>query len=322
MHYATRLNSMKAQPQLFFSAGQTLSVPKLIERASSVKGLHSLSLNYPEHFHGIAVTELERLLDASGLRLDSLNTRYSTLEFGRGGFTHPDAQVRQEAIDLTLKAVDACAELGGDQVIVWAGQDGFDYPFQVEYQRVWDWELAAFDAISLHNPALKIGIEYKPSEPRKHSIIANMGEALLAVQSLEHANLGVVMDYCHALMSREHPAKVLELALKHNKLWGVHLNDGYGQLDDGLMVGSVSLMQTLEVITVLHKYNFAGTIYFDTFPVNEDPVAECEANIRLTEALGRTAGRILDLGILAQAGQDGFNAVRVLELLLEGAVHA
>jgi xylose isomerase len=322
MHYATRLNSMKAQPQLFFADGQALNVPNLIERASRVKGLHSLSLNYPEHFKGATIAELGQYLNVSGLRLDSLNTRYSALEFGRGGFTHPEAKVRQTAIDLTLRAVDVCAELGGDQVIVWAGQDGFDYPFQVAYQQVWDWELAAFDAIAAHNSALKIGIEYKPSEPRKHSIIANMGEALLAVQSLNHTNLGVVMDYCHALMSREHPAKVLELALKHKKLWGVHLNDGYGQLDDGLMVASVSLMQTLEVITVLHKYNFAGTIYFDTFPINEDPVAECEANIRVTEALGRTAGRILDLGILEQANQDGFNAVRVLELLLEGASHA
>jgi xylose isomerase len=322
MHYATRLNSMKAQPQLFYPAGQTLSVPNLIERASRVKGLHSLSLNYPEHFQKTTITELGQHLNSRGLRLDSLNTRYSTLEFGRGGFTHPDAQVRQKAIDLTLRAVDACAELGGDQVIVWAGQDGFDYPFQVTYQQVWDWELAAFDAISVHNPALKIGIEYKPSEPRKHSVIANMGEALLAVISVNRANLGVVMDYCHALMSREHPAKVLELALKHNKLWGVHLNDGYGQLDDGLMVASVSLMQTLEVITVLHRFDFAGTIYFDTFPVNEDPIAECEANIRVTEALGRTARRILDLGILDQTSQDGFNAVRVIELLLKGANHA
>jgi xylose isomerase len=322
MHYATRLNSMKAQPQLFYPAGQVLTVPNLIERASRVKGLHSLSLNYPEHFHDTLLVELRQHLESCGLRLDSLNTRYSALEFGHGGFTHPDHKVRQAAIDLTLRAVDACAELGGDQVIVWAGQDGFDYPFQVTYQQVWDWEMAAFDAIALHNPALKIGIEYKPSEPRKHSIIANMGEALLAVQSVNRANLGVVMDYCHALMSREHPAKVLELALKHNKLWGVHLNDGYGQLDDGLMVASVSLIQTLEVITVLHRYDFAGTIYFDTFPINEDPVLECAANIRVVEALGRTAGRILDLGILDQAGQDGFNAVRVVELLLEGATHA
>jgi xylose isomerase len=322
MHYATRLNSMKAQAHLFFPTGKAVKVPNLIERASKVKGLHSLSLNYPEHFHGLTLGELGEHLVSSGLRLDSLNTRYSALEFGLGGFTHPDSKVRQQAIDLTLKAVDACAELGGDQVIVWPGQDGFDYPFQIDYQQAWDLEVAALDAVAAHNPELKIGMEYKPSEPRKHSVIANMGEALLAVSSVNRANLGVVMDYCHALMSREHPAKVLALALKHNKLFGVHLNDGYGQLDDGLMVGSVSLVQTLEVITLLQQNNFAGTVYFDTFPFNEDPVAECEANIRIVNALSRTAQRILEHKLLDQAGQDGFNVNRVVELLLEGTTRA
>lgn len=322
MHYATRLNSMKAQPQLFYPADKALTSVDLIERASRVKGLHSLSLNYPEHFDGVGLAELGRCLASSRLHLDSLNTRYPAPDFGRGGFTHPDPKVRREAIDLTLRAVDVCAELGGDQVVVWPGQDGFDYPFQIEYQRAWDLEVAAFDAIASHHPAVKVAIEYKPAEPRKHSVIANMGEALLAILSVNRPNLGVVMDYCHALMAREHPAKALALALKHKKLWGVHLNDGYGQLDDGLMVGSVSLLQTLEVITLLHRHDFAGTVYFDTFPSNEDPVAECEANIRVVEALSRTAKRLLELKLLNQAGQDGFNAVRVVELLLEGVTHA
>jgi hypothetical protein len=87
MHYATRLNSMKAQAHLFFPAGNAVTVPNLIERASRVKGLHSLSLNYPEHFHGLTLAELGEHLVSSGLRLDSLNTRYSALEFGLGGFS-------------------------------------------------------------------------------------------------------------------------------------------------------------------------------------------------------------------------------------------
>jgi hypothetical protein len=82
MHYATRLNSMKAQAQLFFPAGNAVTVPNLIERASKVKGLHSLSLNYPEHFHGLTLGELGEQLVSSGLRLDSLNTRYARSSLG------------------------------------------------------------------------------------------------------------------------------------------------------------------------------------------------------------------------------------------------
>ena len=40
------------------------------------------------------------------------------------------------------------------------------------------------------------------------------------------------------------------------------------------------------------KYNYDGHLYFDTFPRNEDPVRECEYNIRRCEALWAAAERL------------------------------
>jgi xylose isomerase len=46
------------------------------------------------------------------------------------------------------------------------------------------------------------------------------------------------------------------------------------------MVGTVSLMQTLEFIYYLKKYNYEGAIYFDTFPIREEPLAEIRQNVK------------------------------------------
>ena len=67
----------------------------------------------------------------------------------------------------------------------------------------------------------------------------------------------------------------------------MHLNDGYGKRDDGLMVGSVHPMQTLELFVELDRQGFDGVIYFDTFPDHGglDPVAEAAMNVRMADRL-------------------------------------
>ena len=58
---------------------------------------------------------------------------YSESGFKLGAFTHPDARVRQAAIDLTKSALDILGETDGDLLTIWLGQDGWEYPFQVDY---------------------------------------------------------------------------------------------------------------------------------------------------------------------------------------------
>ncbi|UQN09117.1 sugar phosphate isomerase/epimerase family protein [Deinococcus sp. QL22] len=321
MLFATRLNSLKSRPELAFSPGR-IHTRDLLGRAARIQGLNSLSLNFPEHFTPATLRETRDTIEALGLGVDSLNVRYPAETFGDGGFTHPDAATRQAAIDLTCQALDACAALGGNHVIVWPGFDGFDYPFQDSYARMFDHTVEGFAQVAAHAPDMRVGLEYKPWEPRKYSLIGNMGEALLVVQEVGADNLGVVLDYCHAQMANEHAPKAAALALRHNKLFGVHLNDGYGRQDDGLMVGTSSLITTLELLVLLERGGYPGTIYFDTFPVREDPVRECEWNIRVTQRL-LTLARELAGDERLGFGHDGFHVTTVLErLLFPEQVHA
>ena len=76
---------------------------------------------------------------------------YSDSDFRLGALTNPDPARRRKAIDLTRRGLDALAEMGGSLMTLWLGQDGFDYPIQADYGRMWDDTIAALDVLAGHN---------------------------------------------------------------------------------------------------------------------------------------------------------------------------
>ena len=68
-----------------------------------------------------------------------------------------------------------------------------------------------------------------------------------------------------------------------------------------------------EVVYWLRRARFAGHVYFDTFPRNEDPKRECELNIRQVKRLYALAADLEAAGI--QANLDTHDAMASLELL-------
>ena len=313
--YATRLNAFKRK-------GDT--VADMIARAGEVGGLTSADLNFPDHFDHHSPVELTNLLQKSNMALNGLAMRYYTDPgFRLGAFTHPDPTVRRAAIDITKRGLDALAQMGGTVMTVWLGQDGFDYSFQGNYDRMWDDTLSGLAEICDHNPALDISIEYKPNEPRSWSVLPDMATTLHAIRDLSRPNLGVTLDFCHMLFAGEMPAKSAILAARHCRIMGVHLNDGYAKRDDGLIAGTVHPIQTVELFWTLDRIGYDGVIYFDTFPDHGgmDPVQESRANLALTERLRTVAATLKDDPALtaAMSAQDAAAAMRIIARQLYGA---
>jgi xylose isomerase len=287
--YATRLNSFATRPELFrpgFSG--KLTAEDLVARAATVRGLSAIDLNYPDHLTGPSGSSIVARAADAGLALNGFAMRYYTdPAFKAGAFTNPDARVRRAAIDLTRRGMDALAAAGGSLMTLWLGQDGFDYPFQCDYAELWDLEVAGIREVAAHNPAIDVSIEYKPNEPRAFSLLGDVGTTLLAIADAGAPNLGVTLDFAHVLYAGEQPAFAAELVARRSRLLGIHLNDGYGGRDDGLMAASVHPVQTLELLRAARRIGYRGAIYFDTFPdaTGLDPVAECEANIAAVDAL-------------------------------------
>ncbi|MDH3264282.1 MAG: sugar phosphate isomerase/epimerase [Paracoccaceae bacterium] len=313
--YAYRLNA-------FRTPGGTLA--EMLACAAQVGGLDAADLNYPDHFAGHAPRQVSALLDRHGLALNGLAMRYYSEDaFRIGAFTNPDATIRRAAIDLTKRGIDACAEMGGGLMTLWMGQDGVDYPFQADYARMWDDTIAALAEVAAHNPAVDIAVEYKPNDPRAYSLIPDVGTTLLAIGESGAPNLGVTLDFAHVLYAGEMPAHAAHLVARHSRLLGVHLNDGYGQRDDGLIAGSVHPVQTVELFVALDRLGYDGVIYFDTFPDQGglDPVSEARANIALVERLRAVAKELAGDAALAEAiaRQDAASSMRIVAAALYGA---
>ena len=313
--YATRLNAFKRK-------GDT--VADMIARAGQVGGLNAADLNFPDHFDHHDAAQLSDMLAAQGMALNGLAMRYYTDPgFKLGAFTHPDPTVRRAAIDITKRGLDALARMGGTVMTVWLGQDGFDYSFQGDYDRMWDDTLDGLAQICDHSPALDISIEYKPNEPRSWSLLPDMATTLHAIRDIARPNLGVTLDFCHMLFAGEMPAKSAALAARHCRIMGVHLNDGYAKRDDGLIAGTVHPIQTVELFWTLDRLGYDGVIYFDTFPDHGgmDPVEESRANLTLTERLRAVAAELRghDGLTAAMARQDAAASMRIIARHLYGA---
>lgn len=313
--YAARLNAFKVP-------GGTVS--QMIGEAAQVGGIDAADLNYPDHFAAHKPSELASILAHHGMALNGLAMRYyREPAFRIGAFTNPDRTVRRAAIDLTRRGIDTAAAMGARLMTLWMGQDGVDYPFQGDYGRMWDDTVAALAEVAAHDPAIDVSVEYKPNEPRAFALMPDVGATLLAVKEAGAPNLGVTLDFAHVLYADEMPAQAARLVARHSRLLGVHLNDGYGKRDDGLIAGSVHPVQTVELLVELSRIGYDGVIYFDTFPDQGglDPVAEARANIALVERLREVAERLAsDAGLAeATARQDAAAAMRIVAAALYGA---
>eukprot|EP00957_Ditylum_brightwellii_P026269 1987005-Ditylum_brightwellii.AAC.1 len=77
---------------------------------------------------------------------------------------HPDPAMRREAIEITKEAARTARELGCDEVVVWSAYDGYDYPFQVNYDEKWDQIVDAFRECCDAFPDIKFSLEFKPTD--------------------------------------------------------------------------------------------------------------------------------------------------------------
>ena len=316
----SRLNSMKDRSELWAS---TLKTPKdYVERQARINGLTCVDFNYPQHFHSFWSTEeAKAALDEANLVAGAVCLRYEAVNFARGAMNHPDAGRRQEAIQLTKEAAQTAIDLGCNEVVVWSAFDGYDYPFQVDYDTKWQELIDAFQECCDAYPNVKFSLEYKPTdENTRFFTVPSTGAALLMVQEVNRPNFGLTLDVGHMLMSGENPGQSIAMVGRAGKLFGIQLNDGYTRLaaEDGLMFGSVHPRMALEIMYQLQKTNFTGHVYFDTFPQRSDPIKEAEYNVRQVKAFWKAAQTMLRDDTLSSIMQqhDGVGALELMDRIL------
>ncbi|MCW2802663.1 MAG: hypothetical protein JWN06_880 [Propionibacteriaceae bacterium] len=299
-HFATRLNSFALGGGVAHPTTKTPTL-ELVEVAGKVEGLTALEVNYPEHFVDTTPAELSTAIKGAQLVNTGIQVRWPASRFSDGAFTHPAAEVRADAVRVAKEAVDVCREMGSDHVVLWPAHDGYEYPFQMDYRSGWQHLVECYGEVADHAQDVTVSIEFKPAEPRARTLLSTSGSVLALIAATGRDNLAVTLDFAHMLMAHENPAQSIAVCLAEGRLKGVQLNDGWGAADDGLALGSVTLVQSLEALFYLVRDGYAGTYYFDTDPIRENPVRECEINIARTKDLLATAQRLVEGGRVPNA---------------------
>lgn len=245
-------------------------------------GMDYVDINYPEHVKDLSPKKINDLLLRYNLKLNGVALRFRD-DFINGELGNSNKNIAEKALTLCKEAADFCRESGGNVVTIWLGYDGFDYNFQINYQKVWSQLVVAFQTICDYAPDLKISIEYKPYEERSYAFVDSMGITGMLLKDINRDNIGVTLDYCHMLMKHENPAFAADIFGSMGKLYGIHANDGYGVADDGLMIGTATPIKTLEFFYYLKKHKYNGVVYFDTFPEIEPALEEAEMNFKMIE---------------------------------------
>ena len=278
-----------------------------IKLASQVDGLNGVELNYPTLVSEETVEATISTLKSSGLVVSSVSLNvWGSAQWGLGALSHTEAAVRAEGVRVMQRGIRVARELGTSLVSLWPGQDGFDYPFQIDYGAAFDRFVDCLREVAAFDPGMRICLEYKPKEPRTHLLLDTAARTTWLIGKIGAPNVGVLLDIGHALYANENVAQSAVLLEREGLLDLIHFNDNYGEWDWDMIPGTVRFWELIELIFWLRELEYEKWYSIDIFVPRWDPVKACQqsvTNIRrlflLTERLDREA-------ILANLGGSGF----------------
>ena len=292
--------------------GPSRSTEEMLDAAAQVQGLTYLDINVPFATDSLNAHDVKTMLDDRGLKCRATTPHIYMREYSRGAFTNPDSELRLRTRNRVEEAVEAAAVLDAGYVKFWPGQDGYDYPGQVDYEQIWGYTVNAMREICEKHSDVQFAIEYKPKEPRVRMTLANAPKTLLAIQETGVDNLGIVMDFGHSLMAGESPTESLLMINRYGKLVSAELNDNWRDWDDDLPVASVHLFETMEYLLALRSIEWQDPLLLDQFPFRENPVAAVARSIETIEMLSEACARVDGAELAeAQSQQDALTVQRI-----------
>lgn len=305
-NYSTGVWAFGAISDRFCEMGY--QVPRTFEEkiaaASQTEGLQGIEIHYNGDFNDDSLETTKEMIANANLKVAAVNCEiFGDQKFRHGALGATDEMIRKDAIDVIKGAAEAAQYLQAKVVNIWPGADGHDYSFQVDFITHWDRIVQSLqEAISAY-PEQQFAIEYKAREPRGKSALSTVGKSLMVIQELGLDNLGVTIDFGHALQVRENAAETVAILDRYDKLFHVHMNDNTRDWDDDFMVGSYHLMESIEFFYYLKKCNYKGWISLDITPAREDQIGVVEYSIKMMKRIENLVNQ-MDEHILEEAFQN------------------
>lgn len=295
--------------------GPARGLLEMIDLAGQVEDLSVVDINYPFADTSVSLDDVEAALERNNLSVIGITPEIYTRQFAKGAFTNPDPGVRRLANEMVNDAANVVRRFNASYVKLWPGQDGWDYPFQVDHKALWKLSVDGIAELADQNKDLNFVIEYKPREPRVHMSYDSVARTLLAIEKMGLPNVGILLDFGHSLYAGESPADAAQLAIDYGRLFGMDVNDNFRGWDDDLIAGSVHPIELFEFFYTLRKNKWEGVWQLDQFPFREDPIAVATSAIDFLKGVERALDK-LDFEAM-QAAQDRHDAVTALKLARE-----
>ena len=277
-----------------------------IRSVSTVEGLKAVELNYPSLVTEETVEEVKSVLTETGLGISNVSLNvWGASKWKFGSLCSPDPAIRTEAIATMQRGVAVARSIGSSLVSFWPAQEGFDYPFEVNYATAVDRFVWGMKQVAAFDPQMRICLEYKPKEPRAHLLADTVGRVMWLIGKIGAPNVGVLLDIGHAWLAYENVAQSAVLLQHEGLLDLLHFNDNDGAWDWDMIPGTVRFWELVELMFWLREIGYAKWYSIDIEVARGDPVQACAHSVKNIQRLYRLAGKLNREEILSNLQRAG-----------------
>jgi xylose isomerase len=246
-------------------------------------GLAGLEAHYPNEINEENLEVWQQFTRDTGIRLITvIPLLFYDPQFEFGSLSSPLAAPRRNAVDRAARAFALARQIDADFSIVWAGIDGYENPFGIDFpdmrRRFVDGLVEAMDA----SPGVRVAFEPKPYEPRGRILYGLTPEGVLLGHQVEaqlaaaenrrlldegHKLLCMNPEIGHVLMGFEDLPYALSWPLGEGRLAHTHWNSQpLGNYDQDLNVGVVAPEQMEAGLYTLKMHGYNGYFGIDVNP--------------------------------------------------------
>lgn len=268
------------------------SLEEKFKLAAQINEVEGVELKYPVDLKDIPYAK--KLLEDFHLTCSAVNVDIKDATFFRNGaLSARSKSARDRAIILLKEGMDAAAELGIDLVSTCPLADGYDYPFQRDYQTAWGHFIESVKEVAKYRNDVKLALEYQPHEPHARILLRNVGMALHVCSEVGEPNVGINLDVGHSFAALETPAEAAALLSEKNRLFYIHTNDNTGDGGDWDMIsGTVHFWHWIEFLYTLDHLGYEGWLGGDIAPKHTGPVEAFRTNFKMILRMKKFVNKI------------------------------
>jgi len=238
---------------VFTQAGAAQTTEQKLADAAQVQKYSGIAPSVAMHIPWDKVDDyaaLEQYASDLGLELGAINPNlFQDEEYKLGSLCHPDAAIRQQAVDHCLECVEIAKTVKSNIISLWLA-DGTNYPGQDNIRQRRHRLLETLQVVYAAMPdPMRILVEYKFFEPAFYMTdLGDWGMSMLMCQKLGD-RAQVLVDLGH------HPLgtnieQIVAILIDEGRLGGFHFNNKKFA-DDDLTVGSVNPYELFNIYNEL-----------------------------------------------------------------------